>query len=62
MKTTLFATFAIVSALALVGAIAAESIVVSQQAHAGLFFFPHHGCKVPSNGFFHSHFKCFHPG
>jgi hypothetical protein len=63
MNTKLLATFAIVVASALVGALAAGTIMVAQQASAGGDNDEsHHGCAKHSTGYIHSDGKCFHRG
>lgn len=54
MNTTLLASFAIVAALALVGVIAVESILIPQQQALAA----KHGCKGGSDAFFNSGKKC----
>lgn len=57
--TKLFVAIAIVvAALALVGAVAIETIVISQQVLAD----PPHGCKLGSNAFHNTDRNCFHTG
>ena len=63
MNTKLLATFAIVVALGAVGALAAGTILVAQQASAtddDHGDHGHHGCDRGSTGFKNSNHKCFH--
>jgi hypothetical protein len=60
MNTKLLAIFAIVAALSSVGALAAGTIVVAQQASALVII--HHGCAFPSTGYTQSNGRCFQPG
>lgn len=62
MNTKLLAVFAIVVALGSVGALAAGTITVAQQASATDDDHPHHGCDRGSTGFINSHRQCFHRG
>jgi hypothetical protein len=63
MNTKLLITFAIVVlAFGSVGALAAGTIIPTQQAHAITAVLQHHGCAFLSNGYNHSHGKCFHLG
>ncbi len=61
MNTKLLVAFAIVVALGLVGALAAGTIMVGQQASAGDDHHErHHGCDKHSTGYKNSDGKCFH--
>jgi hypothetical protein len=63
MNTKLLATFAIVVALGAVGALAAGTILVAQQASADDDHgegHGHHGCARDSTGFEHSNGQCRH--
>ncbi len=62
-QKTLFAIIAIVVAVGLIGAVAVQSIMISQQAYArptGSAKGPFHGCRQGSEAFHNGDKKCIH--
>ena len=62
-QKAIFAIIAIVAAIGLLGAVAVQSIVLSQQASArptGSAVGPFHGCRQGSESFHNSGHKCIH--